>query len=549
MTPGSWAPPWQAAEPGSRPGAGARSPPRPAAARVEGRPAVRPRAGPGRAGPRRRDGGPFAPGQQERACRQARAQRPERDRGPQDSRVGAAQDQRGVHQQARATGCQLPVEWPKAPALAGPPGREGGPDAPGEDGGHRDGAVPPDREPEPAGADQEPADRSDQAVPGVRDDERARLGVHHVGHPAAGQLVEGARCQQRRREPGHRAGGEDRENQEQEPGAPARARGGAGRRAQPTHAGPSSCLRSATSDGDGRTRSRSSRRSTLVRAPPSSRTCTSIGPGWVRRTSRSRSTTGGTQRDSGIETTNGPAPSAGRSAGLTSMATSFGTSSRRSSLPLTITIASSATSCPHAAYVAGKNSTSIAPSRSSRVAAAQGLPCLVTLRCTPDRMPPIVTTWPSRSLPPSRAGSSAASSSSTTEQSARAARACSMPRSGWSDTYRPSISRSKPSSVRLSHSPSGTGTSNVAALSSSPPNRESWPIASFRLTSITESMACSWIISSPRRGLPSESNAPALISDSTTRLLHTFAGTLRRKSAKLAKAPFSARAAMIDSTT
>ena len=63
------------------------------------------------------------------------------------------------------------------------------------------------------------------------------------------------------------------------------------------------------------------------------------------------------------------------------------------------------------------------------------------------------------------------------------------------------------------------------------PNRSNWPIASWRLTPITESTACSWTRNSDLRVCPSESNAPALISDSTTRLLQTAISDLSRKSA------------------
>ena len=126
---------------------------------------------------------------------------------------------------------------------------------------------------------------------------------------------------------------------------------------------------------------------------------------------------------------------------------------------------------------------------------------------------------------------------------------CSTPNSGWSETYRPSISRSKFSLVFLSHSESGIATSNAASASSSPPNSESWPIASFRLRSMTESTACSWISTRPLRGCANESNAPALTRLSMTRLLQTRAGTLRRKSAKLVNSPLDLRAAMIASTT
>ena len=67
--------------------------------------------------------------------------------------------------------------------------------------------------------------------------------------------------------------------------------------------------------------------------------------------------------------------------------------------------------------------------------------------------------------------------------------------------------------------------------------------------SITASTACSCTITRPLRGWPNESNAPALISDSMTRLLHTTTGTLRRKSAKAVNSPFDLRAATIASTT
>src|ERR1700728_3596195 len=53
----------------------------------------------------------------------------------------------------------------------------------------------------------------------------------------------------------------------------------------------------------------------------------------------------------------------------------------------------------------------------------------------------------------------------------------------------------------------------------------------------------------PLRGCSNESNAPALIRDSITRLLHTLTGTLRRKSEKLVNAPFDRRASTTDSTT
>ncbi len=138
--------------------------------------------------------------------------------------------------------------------------------------------------------------------------------------------------------------------------------------------------------------------------------------------------------------------------------------------------------------------------------------------------------------------------------SAARASTCSSPDSGWSDTYRPSISRSKASRCFLSQSGrSGTSTANVIAASSSAPpkpaKRSNWPSASLRFTEMTESTACSCTTSRARRGWPSESNAPALMSDSMVRLLQTTAGTLSRKSVKDVNAPFSSRAAMIASTT
>ena len=80
------------------------------------------------------------------------------------------------------------------------------------------------------------------------------------------------------------------------------------------------------------------------------------------------------------------------------------------------------------------------------MADAHGLPCLVTRRCTPDRMPARVTTAP--------VGHRAVLGREAMVLSAAAARMCSRPNSGWSETYRPSISRSKASLSRLSHSPS-----------------------------------------------------------------------------------------------
>ena len=98
------------------------------------------------------------------------------------------------------------------------------------------------------------------------------------------------------------------------------------------------------------------------------------------------------------------------------------------------------------------------------------------------------------------------------------------------------MSRSWPSSVVLSHS-SMSGMFTVMpkpppASSSIPPNSESCPIASLRLMSTYWSTAFSWMATSARRLWLSSSKAPALISDSSTRLLHTCTGTLDMKSLK-----------------
>ena len=63
-------------------------------------------------------------------------------------------------------------------------------------------------------------------------------------------------------------------------------------------------------------------------------------------------------------------------------------------------------------------------------------------------------------------------------------------------------------------------------------------MASLRLSVMTASTACSWISIRPLRGCPRLSNAAALTRDSTTRLLQTASGTLRRKSWKLVYRPW-----------
>ncbi len=67
-----------------------------------------------------------------------------------------------------------------------------------------------------------------------------------------------------------------------------------------------------------------------------------------------------------------------------------------------------------------------------------------------------------------------------------------------------------------------------APSSSEPPNRSNWPIASAFLVPSTESTASVCTRNNPLRGWPSESNAPALISDSVTFLLQAAMSTLFR---------------------
>ena len=62
-------------------------------------------------------------------------------------------------------------------------------------------------------------------------------------------------------------------------------------------------------------------------------------------------------------------------------------------------------------------------------------------------------------------------------------------------------------------------------------------------------MICSKTISNPRRGWPSESKAPALISDSTVRLLSTGSGTRSAKSWNDWNVPLAVRSPSSSSTS
>ena len=172
----------------------------------------------------------------------------------------------------------------------------------------------------------------------------------------------------------------------------------------------------------------------------------------------------------------------------------------------------------------------VAPEGSSSSTEAYWLPLdLAIRRETPVSIPAMVTVSPSRTCESSPM-------MSCTEWVAASESARSRPRSGWSETYRPSMSRSKFSFSRRSQS----GTSGMVTVSSSPrassmprePKRSNWPAASLRLTATAASTAASWMRDRERRVWPRSSKAPALMSDSMVRLLHTCSGTFFRKSLK-----------------
>ena len=133
------------------------------------------------------------------------------------------------------------------------------------------------------------------------------------------------------------------------------------------------------------------------------------------------------------------------------------------------------------------------------------------------------------------------------------------PLRGWSDTYSPSISRSKLSLVFLSHS-SIEGTlilaSPMAAEAADPApsasaNRSNCPSASLRFKGITWSIADSWTVNKARRLGSILSNAPLFIRDSTVRLLSVDTGIRSTQSRKPENFPFPSarsRSSTIDST-
>ena len=105
----------------------------------------------------------------------------------------------------------------------------------------------------------------------------------------------------------------------------------------------------------------------------------------------------------------------------------------------------------------------------------------------------------------------------------------------------------------LSHSPTGTGVCSASPVVSPsparPPNKSYWPAASALLISTAESMTSSWTAARPLRVWPRESNAPALMSDSTTRRLHTCTSTFATKSWKSVNRPRERRVSLMDRTT
>ncbi len=97
-------------------------------------------------------------------------------------------------------------------------------------------------------------------------------------------------------------------------------------------------------------------------------------------------------------------------------------------------------------------------------------------------------------------------------------------------------------------------TGTLAAVASPSSNRLSKskpmsPLSSARLSLTAASTAPSWISISARRVSPSESKAPALMSDSIARLFATGVGTFLRKSWKPVKRPFSSLACRMPETT
>ena len=269
---------------------------------------------------------------------------------------------------------------------------------------------------------------------------------------------------------------------------------------QPTQAGPSSCLRSASSEADGRTRSLSSSRSTRGPGPAEQPQVhfrrTGVGaqhlPQPLHHRRHAPRPPGSTPRKGRC------CPSVVSSGTLTSIATSLGTSSRRSSRPLTSTIASSMTRL-HALLVGSGEEQHL--DRALQVlqrGRGPGVALLGDLALdarTGSRR--AVTTWPSARSPlgSARGSSSAEPSSWASEQSVAAASTCSMPEQRMVGDVQAEHLPLEAQQRCLVPSPYRARARRRSPLSRrSSPKSESWPIASLRLTSMIASTACSWIM-------------------------------------------------------
>ena len=185
------------------------------------------------------------------------------------------------------------------------------------------------------------------------------------------------------------------------------------------------------------------------------------------------------------------------------------------------------------------NITVISPSKSSTVIMPYGLPLDFATRCCTLVTSPATVTWSPSCDVLRRQQVVDAGATHASRAGSRA-----RPAGGRRRTGRASRARTRAcpsSSTRGGRAPSTArclAARRTGCRSRSRPRR-SPPCA----CPDGRSAASSWISMSARRVAPSESNAPALISDSTVRLFATCDGHLRRKSWNDVKRPFSSRAA------
>ena len=104
-------------------------------------------------------------------------------------------------------------------------------------------------------------------------------------------------------------------------------------------------------------------------------------------------------------------------------------------------------------------------------------------------------------------------------------------------------------SFRSNSSPASTDSSMSSAGATSPPKNDSCPCASARRSDTIGVTTFSKFSNSPRRVYPSESYAPARISDSRHFLCSTLESTFRQKSVKDSKRPCFVLACRIRCTT